>query len=86
MDQIKLLTTMEKLSTAIGTFIGIIIIGAIISIIMAWPVQLLWNVCLVPAVDGIHELGFWQALGINVLFQMLFKSTNSAKTSSSDNQ
>ena len=43
---------------------------------MAWPTQLLWNGCLVPAVDGIHEIGFWQALGINVLFSMLFKASN----------
>lgn len=69
---------MEKLSTAIGTFIGVIIIGAIVSIIMAWPVQLLWNTCLAPAVEGINQIGFWQALGINVLFSIIFKSTNTS--------
>jgi uncharacterized membrane protein YccC len=69
---------MEKLSTAIGTFIGVIIIGAMISIIMAWPVQLLWNACLAPAVEGINQIGFWQALGINVLFSIIFKSTNTS--------
>ena len=72
MDQSKLFTTMAM------AFVTVIIAA----IIMAWPTQLLWNGCLVPAVDGIHELGFWQALGINVLFQMLFKSTNSVKSSS----
>ena len=71
MDQSKLLTTMAM------AFVTVIIAA----IVMAWPTQLLWNGCLVPAVDGIHELGFWQALGINVLFQMLFKSTNSVKSS-----
>ena len=53
----------------------------IAAIVMAWPTQLLWNGCLVPAVDGTHEIGFWQALGINILFQLLFKSTNSVKSS-----
>jgi hypothetical protein len=72
MDQSKLFTTMAM------AFVTVIIAA----IVMAWPTQLLWNGCLVPAVDGIHELGFWQALGINVLFQMLFKSTNSVKSSS----
>ena len=71
MDQSKLLTTMAM------AFVTVIIAA----IVMAWPTQLLWNGCLVPAVDGIHELGFWQALGINVLFQMLFKSTSSVKSS-----
>jgi len=72
MDQSKLFATMAM------AFVTVIIAA----IVMAWPTQLLWNGCLVPAVDGIHEIGFWQALGINVLFQMLFKSTNSVKSSS----
>jgi hypothetical protein len=71
MNQSKLLTTMAM------AFVTVIIAA----IVMAWPTQLLWNGCLVPAVDGIHELGFWQALGINILFQLLFKSTNSVKSS-----
>ena len=66
MDQNKLITTV------LMTFIAAIFAA----ILMAWPTQLLWNGCLVPAVDGIHEIGFWQALGINVLFSMLFKASN----------
>jgi hypothetical protein len=65
MDQNKLITTV------LMTFIAAIFAA----ILMAWPTQLLWNGCLVPAVDGIHEIGFWQALGINVLFSMLFKAS-----------
>jgi hypothetical protein len=71
MNQSKLLTTMAM------AFVTVIIAA----IVMAWPTQLLWNGCLVPAVDGTHEIGFWQALGINILFQLLFKSTNSVKSS-----
>lgn len=65
MDQKKVITTV------LMTFIAVIFAA----ILMAWPTQLLWNGCLVPAVDGIHEIGFWQALGINVLFSMLFKAS-----------
>ena len=71
MDQSKVFKT-------IGMALVTVVIAAIV---MAWPTQLLWNGCLVPAVDGTHEIGFWQALGINILFQLLFKSTNSVKTS-----
>lgn len=57
------------------------IIGAVIviTIILAWPVQVLWNSSLVPAVDGINPITFWQALGINLLMTILFKSTNTPK-------
>jgi hypothetical protein len=48
-------------------------------VLMAWPTQLLWNGCLVQAVDGINPVGFWQALGINVLCQILFKNSKSSK-------
>ena len=65
MDQNKVITTV------LMTFIAVIFAA----ILMAWPTQLLWNGCLVPAVDGTHEIGFWQALGINVLFSMLFKAS-----------
>jgi hypothetical protein len=68
----------SKVFKAIGMALVTVVIAAIV---MAWPTQLLWNECLVPAVDGTHEIGFWQALGINILFQLLFKSTNSVKSS-----
>lgn len=64
----------QRVFATIGMALVTVVIAAII---MAWPTQLLWNGCLVPAVDGVHEIGFWQALGINILFQLLFKSTSS---------
>ena len=70
MDQNKVITTV------LMTFIAVIFAA----ILMAWPTQLLWNGCLVPAVDGVHEIGFWQALGINVLFSMLFKASTKVNT------
>lgn len=58
----------------VGVVIGMVIL---VAILLAWPVQLLWNGCLVDAVDGIHPIGFWQAMGLNFLFSMLFKSSSS---------
>jgi hypothetical protein len=63
---------MNKFETA-GSVIGVLIITAVI---LAWPTQLLWNYCLVGAVDGVHPIGFWQALGITFLCNVLFKSSN----------
>lgn len=63
----------------IATWVGVLIALVAMAVIMAWPTQLLWNHCLVPAVEPLNPIGFWQALGINVLAGILFKGTNSAK-------
>lgn len=65
---------MKKLSESIGTFIAAILLIAFAALLMALPTKWLWNECLVPAVDGIHQIGFLQALGLNFLFSILFKS------------
>jgi hypothetical protein len=51
----------------------------VLGIFMAWPVQLLWNGCLIQAVDGLNPITFWQALGINILCGILFKNSTSSK-------
>lgn len=67
---------MEKLSV----YILALVIVFISCILLAWPVQWLWNNCLVNAVDGIHTITFWQALGLGLLCSILFKnSTNNIK-------
>jgi hypothetical protein len=64
---------MEKVGLVLGAF-GLILLTAVI---LAWPTQLLWNYSLVGAVNGINPIGFWQALGINFLFGILFKNSSS---------
>ena len=64
---------MEKVGLVLAAFGTLIVVA----IIMAWPTMWLWNNCLVGAVDGIHEIGFWQALGITFLFNALFKPNSS---------
>ena len=60
---------MDKL----GVFFAAIGMIIVIAIVMAWPTQWLWNNALIGAIDGLNPIGFWQALGINILFNMLFK-------------
>ena len=64
---------MEKLK-ALLLAIGIVIATAII---LAWPTQWLWNNALVGAIDGAKVIGLWQALGINILCNLLFKGNSS---------
>lgn len=65
---------MNNTTQFLGLFFGGIALITLVAILMAWPTQLLWNGCLVPAVNGVHEIGFWQALGLNFLFSILFKA------------
>ena len=50
-----------------------------ISFLLSWPVMTLWNECLMPAVEGIREIGWLQAWGLQFLFALLFKSTTTKK-------
>lgn len=66
---------MEKLGAVI-TVIAVIFLTAFL---LAWPTMWLWNNALMGAVDGIHPIGFWQALGITFLCNILFKNSNTNK-------
>ena len=63
---------MKELVNAIFMIVGIIVT---LGLLFSFPVMLLWNGCLVPAVDGIKEIGWLQAWGLMILFGILFKST-----------
>lgn len=58
-------------------FIGLVGMIVILGLLMALPTWLLWNAFLVPAIEGVKEIGFIQAWGLNVLFTGLFKNTTS---------
>jgi hypothetical protein len=64
---------MEKL----GVFFAAISMIVLIAVLLTWPTQWLWNNALIGAIDGLNPIGFWQALGINVLCSILFKNSNS---------
>ena len=61
------------------SFAELLAIAILVAVVLAWPTQLLWNACLVPAIDGINAIGFWQALGLNILANILIKSNTSSK-------
>lgn len=59
--------------------IGVIVLLAlVVSFIFSFPVMLLWNACLVPAIPSLVEIGWIQAWGILLLCGLLFKD-NSVK-------
>ena len=61
----------------LGIFVSAIALLFVACILLAWPTQWLWNHSLVGAVDGVHPITFWQALGINLLCGILFKTSSS---------
>lgn len=54
-------------------FAVIVIINLIIGLLVSFPVFILWNSCLVPAVTFAHEISWLQAWGLSILAGFLFK-------------
>lgn len=61
--------------TTITLLVGVIAL----TFLMAWPAMLLWNGCLVGAVNGVNPVGWLQMWGIVILASALFKTTTSTK-------
>jgi len=56
--------------------VGVILLFAILfGLVLAYPLMLLWNYCLVPAIPAIQEVGWAQMWGIQILISVLFKSS-----------
>lgn len=51
---------------------GLLMVTAV-GMLLALPTMLLWNY-LMPVVFGLVEITFWQAIAMNVLLGILFKS------------
>jgi hypothetical protein len=66
---------MEVFNKVVVLLVLIVFIGLVLSL----PIWLLWNSCLVPAIDGIHEITWLQAWGLNILCTGLFKDTSVSK-------
>ena len=73
---------MKKALEVILLGIGVLVLAAVLSLILAFPTMWLWNSALVPAIDPVNKINFLQALGINILFAILFKSN--VKTNSKE--
>ena len=62
----------------------ILILGALafvvfLSFLLSWPVMMLWNGCLVDAVQGVKEVTWMQAWGLNILAGIMFGKTGVSK-------
>jgi len=55
---------------------GVLAIAVILCFLFAFPIKWLWN-WLMPLIFGLTKITFWQALGLNLLCGMLFKSNSS---------
>lgn len=58
---------MEKIAFVVLLWIAAILLGMII----AWPIQLLWNYALVGSITAVNEISFWQAYGIFLLAKLI---------------
>ena len=63
----------------IPLFFTALILGVLLGLIVSYPIMILWNNCLVGAVAGINEIGWFQAWGLSLLSGFLFKSRLSTK-------
>ena len=61
----------------ISNIIGLVALVCVLGIILAFPLMWLWN-ALMPDIFGLMEIGFWQALGLNLLSGILFKQSSSS--------
>lgn len=67
-----------KLLEGLGyVFLGIALL-AVVGVLIAFPLMLLWN-WLMPVIFGLPVITFWQALGLYMLAGVLVKSNASSK-------
>lgn len=66
---------MKKISSIFLGALGLIGVIGIILIALGLPLMLLWN-WLMPTLFGLPIITFWQAVGLNFLSTILFKSYN----------
>jgi len=66
---------MDKFVVAVGAIVIGLVGLVFLSFLLSWPVYMLWNGCLVDAVEGVKQVTWLQAWGINFLFGILFRST-----------
>ena len=64
---------MKDVGTAALAFIGIIVL---VGLLIGFPLMWLWN-WLMVGLFGLPVIGFWQAVGLYLLSNILFKSSTS---------
>lgn len=72
-----------KIGLILSAIVGFVGLLVLLSFLFSWPIWMLWNGCLVGAVDGVHQITWLQAWGLSILCSFLFKPSN-VSTKSSD--
>jgi hypothetical protein len=70
---------MNEVFVALGAIVVGIATLLFLSFVLSWPVMALWNGCFVGAIDGVKEITWLQAWGLQFLFNLLFKATLTTK-------
>lgn len=64
--------TLYKILGGVGVVISVV---TVVAVLMTLPTYYLWN-WLMPTIFNLPKLTLWQALGINILSGILFKSSS----------
>jgi len=73
---------MNKIAEWVIVGIAAILLGMLI----AYPIQFLWNHALVGAIEGVNKIGYWQAYGIVLLIKIMINTTNIGDSFSKQNK
>lgn len=68
------------MNDSLGVIVLAMLMLVVIAVFMGLPTMLLWN-WLMPTLFGLKTITFWQAIGLNVLSGILFKSSASHNNS-----
>jgi hypothetical protein len=66
---------MDDFAEFLGKGFAALFVVVFMVLIMTLPTYWLWN-WLMPSLFGLKVITFWEALGLNFLCSILFKSTN----------
>lgn len=69
---------MDTFLKILGGLIAVLGVAALFALLLGLPVMLLWN-WLLPVLFGFKEITFVQAIGINLLSGLFFKSGTYSK-------
>jgi hypothetical protein len=61
------------LSARIMVILLLVMFSIFLSFILSYPMMLIWNHSLVPAVSGLHEVSWSQMFMISILTSLVFK-------------
>ena len=67
---------MEVIGLIFIGLVGTILLIVLAGIILGLPVMLLWN-WLMPVIFSLPTITFFQAIGLNILFGILFRASSS---------